>query len=97
MMKWSYLLGYLMDAQQYSCIYHTPFKMKNTSTKCISRLNKYTNNKFNMKLIWQSRKIRSIFKLKDKVEHISDVIYKGTCNCIEKYYGVTGRIAETRT
>ena len=34
--------------------------------------------------------------IKDKVKHISDVIYKGTCNCKEEYYGVTDRIAEIR-
>ena len=34
--------------------------------------------------------------IKDKVKHISDVIYKGTCNCKEEYYGVTHRIAEIR-
>ena len=62
----------------------------------IGRLNKFTNKKSNIKIIWQTRKIRSIFILKDKVEHISDVIYKVTCNGIEEYYGAIDRMAENK-
>ena len=40
----------------------------------INKFNKFTNNKFNIKIIWQTRKIKSIFKLNDKVEDIRDVI-----------------------
>ena len=69
---------WLFDERSTVLLY-LPYSRKNEEyTKSfISRINKFTNNKFNIKIIWQTRKIRSIFKLKDKVKHISDVIYKG--------------------
>ena len=48
------------------------------------------------KIIWNTRNIRSLFSLKDRVEHMSCVIYEGTCSCGEKYIGETNRIADIR-
>ena len=46
--------------------------------------------------MWETRKIRSLFPLKDRVKHKSCVIYEGTCSCGHKYIGETKRIAEIR-
>ena len=42
------------------------------------------------------RSIRSLFPLKDRVDHVSCVIYQGTCSCDELYIGETVRITTIR-
>ena len=56
----------------------------------------FTNNKFKFNITWSTRKIRSLFPLKDRVKHVSCVIYHGVCSCGETYIGETERIAEGR-
>ena len=62
----------------------------------LNKLNAFTDSKFKYLIIWETRKIRSIFPLKDKVSHKSCVIYEGICSCGERYTGETNRIAEIR-
>ena len=62
----------------------------------MKKLDTYTNNKYQFKVIWNTRNIRSLFPLKDKVEHVSSVIYEGICTCGESYIGETVRIADIR-
>ena len=64
----------------------------------INRLKVYTQNKYNFVIIWKTRKIRTLFPLKDKVEvsYSSDVIYRGVCSCSEDYIGETDRNAIIR-
>ena len=70
-----------------------PFCKKNEleSRKFISKLNKYTKWNFNFYIMWQTRKIETLFKLKDKNTHPSHVIYRGTCTCNQVYIGETAR------
>ena len=44
--------------------------------------------------MWQTRKIESVFKLKDKNTHPSHVIYKDECICAQTYIGETARNLE---
>ena len=46
--------------------------------------------------MWQTRKIESIFKLKDKNTHPSHVIYKGECICGLTYIAETARNLDAR-
>ena len=62
----------------------------------LNRLNTFTDFKFKFLIIWETRKIRSLFPLKDKVTHKSCVIYEGICTCGDRYTGETNRIAEIR-
>ena len=39
-------------------------------------------------IIWNTRKIQSLFNNKDKVQHVSYVIYKGVCSCGADYIGI---------
>ena len=43
-----------------------------------------------------TRKIRTLFQLKDKSLYPACKIYEGTCSCGEKYVGETKRNVETR-
>ena len=56
-----------------------PFSPRNEKfSKCfISKLQTFTNGKFRFNIIWNTRKIQSLFNNKDKVKHLSCVIYKG--------------------
>ena len=75
-----------------------PFCPQNeqTSKNFVQKLETFTRGKFLFKIIWNTRNIRSLFALKNRVEHVSCVIYEGTCSCGEKYIGETNRIADIR-
>ena len=68
-----------------------PFYRRNEfeSKKFMSKVNNYTKGTFNFHILWQARKIETLFKLKDKNIHPSHVIYIGTCTCDEAYIGET--------
>ena len=75
--------------------YQTSEKLSN---KFIAKVNSFTNNKYSVYILWQTRKIKSIFKLKDKNQHYeSSVIYEGNYSCGESYKGETIHSVEIRT
>ena len=78
--------------------FQLPFCQRNEREvyNIIKRLLLFSNNKVKFKYYWKTRKIRSLFPLKDRVNHASNVIYKGTCSCNESYIGETKRNAEIR-
>ena len=51
----------------------------------------YTNGKVKFNFIWSPRKIKSLFKIKDNVKHVSCVVYHGLCSCGTNYIGETIR------
>ena len=54
----------------------------------LQKLGTFTHEKFLFKIIWNTRNMRSLFALKDHVEHVSCVIYE----CI----GETNRMEDIR-
>ena len=50
--------------------------------------------KFNV--VWNTKKIKSLFNYKDKVVHVSCCIYRGVCTCGADYIGETVRNARLR-
>ena len=60
------------------------------------KLEFYTNGKVKFKFIWSLRKIKSLFKIKDNVKHLSCVVYHGICSCGNTYIGETIRNIVTR-
>ena len=75
-----------------------PFCAKNEQTwfKVKKRIESYSEDSVKVEVTWKTRKIKSLFPLKDKVEHKSSVIYEGTCSCGDKYIGETRRNAKIR-
>ena len=51
---------------------------------------------FKVYIIWVTRKIKTLFPLKDKVHHKCCTIYEGLCSCNEKYIGESDRCSHTR-
>ena len=62
----------------------------------VSNLNYFTNEKCKFNVVWNTRKVQSLFPLKDKVNHYSCVIYWGDCSCDQYYIGETVRNVEIR-
>ena len=75
-----------------------PYCPKNETKigKVIERIEMFCNDKVQMIYIWKTSKIRSLFRLKDKIQHANNVIYKGECVCQKVYIGETKRNAITR-
>ena len=66
------------------------------SIQFLNKLSNYVNDKYIIRIIWETRKIRTLFPLKDKIEHKACVIYEGKCSCGESYIGETERNAFDR-
>ena len=49
----------------------------------ITKIVSFTCGKFKFNVVWNTRKIQSLFSLKDKVWHLTCVIYKAICSCGE--------------
>ena len=60
-----------------------PFSPSNESfvKTFMSKLKYFTNEKYKFNVVWNTRKVQSLFSLKDKVNHYSCVIYWGDCSC----------------
>ena len=75
-----------------------PFSNKNEhfSKMFCEKLEFYTNGKVKFNIIWATRKIKSLFKVKDNVKNLSCVICQGICSCGNNYIGETIRNAIAR-
>ena len=72
------------------------FQNERISRNFIKQFNEHTNDQFDLRIKWQTRKVKSLFQLKDKNPYPSRLIYKGTCSCGEEYIGETKRNALDR-
>ena len=66
------------------------------SKQFIKKFNTFTNDKYDIRIKWLTRKMKTLFKLKDPCIHPVCKIYKGVCICGETYIGETIRNVETR-
>lgn len=77
-----------------------PFCEKNekVAKNFLVKLKEYTGNLFRITIVWNTKKIKTLFAIKDKVVHRANVIYKGTSenNPGESYIGETKQIVEER-
>ena len=51
----------------------------------------FTNDSFDLNVVWKTKKVRSFFPLKDKNLHPSCKIYYDLCSCGEDYVGKAKR------
>ena len=68
-------------------------KFSKVFTRKVERL---TDDKVKVIIIWSTRKIQSLFNNKDKVKHHSCVIYRRICLCDAVYTGEAIRNSEIR-
>ena len=88
------------DIYEMRVLINLPFCPENEKyTKLfLSKLNIFSENKFSFLILWKTRKLLSLFQLKDKVDskHCFNVVYEGTCSCGTNYIGITDRNASLR-
>ena len=73
------------------------FRNEKVSKNFISKLYDYAQNKFDFRIKWVTKKVKSLFQLKDRNSYPSCVIFKGVCSCRDDYVGETCRNTTTRS
>ena len=66
------------------------------SKRFLSKFHQFTNNQYDVAIRWITKKVKQLFKLKDRNPHPSCVIYEGVCSCGTSYIGETKRNVEVR-
>ena len=66
------------------------------SKRFLAKFHQFTDNKYNVRIKWITKKVKNLFRLKDKNPHPSCKIYEGECICGVSYVGETLRNVETR-
>ena len=56
----------------------------------------FTDNKYNIRINWITKKVKQLFKLKSGSPYLSCVMYEGLCSCQDSYMGETVRNVEIR-
>ena len=71
-------------------------KNENLSRIFLRKLSLFIEDSYQIFIIWNTSKIRSLFPLKDKNLHPNCVIYEGECSCGSKYIGETSKCFHLR-
>ena len=71
-------------------------KNENLSRTFLRKLRSFIGDSYEVFIIWNTSKIRSLFPLKDKNLHPNCVIYEGTCSCGQKYVDETNKCFHLR-
>ena len=69
-------------------------KNESSSKQFTKRFDEFTDNRFDVWIKWFTKKVKSLFIVKDKSLHHVCKIYKGVCLCGECYTGEIVRSAE---
>ena len=66
------------------------------SKRFIKKFHEFTNNSYEIRIKWITKKVKQLFKLKSKNPHPSRVIYEEVCVCEQIYIAKTKRNVELR-
>ena len=88
----------LFEVLKLVILFEIPFCSKNEtlSNQFIKKFHQFINNTFDVKINCLTRKMGTLFQLKDKSLHPWCKIYEGICSCSESYFGEAIRNIETR-
>ena len=70
--------------------------MKENESIFCKKFHHFTKNNFDIAISWETRKIQTLFHLKDKTLYPACKIYYGICECGKDYIGKTNRNTITR-
>ena len=89
---------YLFKENKPNILIEIPFCEKNEKKvkDFMKKFHAFTDNNFQLSVKWITKKIKSLFPLKDKLFHPSCKIYQGVCSCGVSYIGETERNVEVR-
>ena len=85
---------YLFEEEKLFVLQELPFCKQNEikSKDFIRKFHKFTNNNFRLAISWKTRKMKMLFKIKDKNLYPVCKIYYGECeHCRDNYIGETVR------
>ena len=87
-----------VEAPKDKIYFDIPYSVENEklSKHFLNKFRKFTNDRYMPIIMWKTRKVKTLFTLKDRNPHPSCKIYEGACGCGEKYIGETNRNVETR-
>ena len=73
-----------------------PYSVSNGNTvkRFLGKLQSFVHQKLDIAVKWSTKKIRSLFHLKDKNSHPACKIYGGICSCSASYIGETKKNVE---
>ena len=71
-------------------------KNESLSKQFIKEFDKFTNDMFDVQIKCLTKKVKTLFRVKDKSLHQACKIYKGICSCGESCIGETIRNVEVR-
>ena len=74
----------------------TNFDFVSFAKTSISKLTYFTNEKYKFNAVWNTAKVKSLFPLKDKVDHYSRVVCRKDCSFNQNYIGEAVRNAKIR-
>ena len=69
---------------------------RSTSKQFIKTIDKFAKDMFEVRITWLTKKLKTLFRVKDKSLHYACKIYKGVCSCGESSIGETIRNDEVR-
>ena len=69
---------------------------ENLAKRFLNKLKVFTNNDIDFAIKWSTKKVKQLFRLKDKNPYPACRIYEGVCSCGENYIGETKRNVQTR-
>ena len=84
----------MFEEEKLFVLQELPFCKQNEikSKDFIKKFHKFTNNNFRLAISWKTRKMKMLFKTKDKNLHLACKTYYGECeHCRENYIGETVR------
>ena len=86
------------DVPKKAVLVDIPYCPKNEefSKSFMKKFDVFTDNKYDIRIKWITKKVKQLFKLKSRNPHPSCVIYEGVCSCQESYIGETVRNVEIR-
>ena len=90
---------YLFEEEKPFILLKLPFCEQNEvkSKDFIKKFHKFTNNNFRLAISWKTRKMKTLFKIKDNNLYPACKICYGECeHCRDKYFGETVRNTVTR-
>ena len=88
----------LFDEDKLFLLIDIPFceKNENKSKDFIKKFHHFTNGKYRISIKWITKKVKSLFPLKDKNIYPACKIYHGLCSCQENYIDESKRNMATR-
>ena len=89
---------WLFEIKKKITLVEIPYCLMNESSskQFIKKFDQFTNDTFHVQIKWLTKKIKTLFKVKDKSLHQACKIHKGVCSCGESYIGKTIRNVEVR-